>query len=120
MNEGHLGKFKAGGERAATDDHPVISHVLLLDGSVVAPIPVGTLLKKVPQDTGEAKYALATASDTPCAVVDVPCDPTGDNGETSAKCVVHGTVKARLLTVGTAKASLAMLDKLQDKGIFAI
>ena len=47
MNEGYLGKFTFEGERAATDDHPVILHALPLASTVTAAIPVGALLKKV-------------------------------------------------------------------------
>ena len=40
----------------------------------------------------------------PVAVVDTPCDPTGEHGENSALCVVHGGVKHRVLTTGDGKA----------------
>ena len=40
----------------------------------------------------------------PVAVVDTPCDPTGEHGESSALCVVHGGVKHRVLTTGDGKA----------------
>ena len=30
MNEGHLGKYSFGGERAATDNHPAVIHYLPL------------------------------------------------------------------------------------------
>ena len=95
MNEGHLGKFSFGGERAATDDHPVVIHYLPLAATVTAALEVGTLLKRVDVVDSDPAYALFLSTDAaaPCAVVDLPCDPTGDKGEKSAACVVHGTVK---------------------------
>ena len=45
MNEGHLGTFGFGGERAATDDHPVILHYLPLAESATSKLDVGVLLK---------------------------------------------------------------------------
>ena len=45
MNEGFLGKFSFGGERAATDDHPVVLHYLPLASTVVTKLEPGTLLK---------------------------------------------------------------------------
>lgn len=36
MNEGHLGTYSFGGERAATDDHPVVIHYLPLAADVAA------------------------------------------------------------------------------------
>ena len=68
-------------------------------------------------------YALFLSTDAaaPCAVVDLPCDPTGDKGEKSAACVVHGTVKTRLLKTGDNKApSGAQLAKLAERGVFAV
>lgn len=126
MNEGFLGKFTFGGERVATDDHPVILHALPLDASVTAPVQVGTLLKKVDvagSNPADVAYALFLSTDTvaPCAVLDKPCDPSGPHGEQSAICVVHGTVKTRLLITGDAKApTLVQLAKLMESGIFAV
>ena len=136
MNEGFLGKFSFGGERAATDDHPVVLHALPLAASVTAAFPAGTLLKKVDvtQTSGEGESAvttvigtayapLASASDaaSPCAVADKPCDPTGDQGEKSAIAVVHGTVKARVLVTGDGKAATEpVLVKLMENGVFAV
>lgn len=126
MNEGFLGKFTFGGERAATDDHPVILHALPLDAGVTAPLQVGTLLKKVDvtgSNPADVAYALFLSTDNvaPCAVVDKPCDPSGAQGEQTAICVVHGTVKTRLLTTGDAKApSHVQLAKLMESGIFAV
>lgn len=132
MNEGFLGKFSFGGERAATDDHPAVIHYLPLHASVTASLDVGTLLKAVDVTEGEGDsakvvdlaYAPLLSTDTaavPCAVVDLPCDPTGDKGEKSAACVVHGTVKTRLLKTGDNKApSGAQLAKLAERGVFAV
>lgn len=127
MNEGFLGKFSFGGERAATDDHPVVIHYLPLAASVTAPLAVGTLLKAVDvadADPADVAYAPFLSTDTaavPCAVVDLPCDPTGDKGEKSAACVVHGTVKTRLLKTGDNKApNGAQLAKLAERGVFAV
>jgi hypothetical protein len=128
-NEGFLGKTKISGERAATDDHPVILHALPLDASVTTPLAVGTLLRRVEITDGQAQptvldyaYKPYAAADTvlPCAVVDKPCDPTGDSAETSAICVVHGTVKTRLLTVGDVAANSVVIEKLRQSGIFAV
>lgn len=123
MNEGHLGKFSFGGERAATDDHPVVIHYLPLAATVTAALEVGTLLKRVDVVDSDPAYALFLSTDAaaPCAVVDLPCDPTGDKGEKSAACVVHGTVKTRLLKTGDNKApSGAQLAKLAERGVFAV
>ncbi len=135
MNEGHLGKFGFGGERAATDNHPAVIHYLPLAESVSAALAVGTLLKKVDvkETQGEGETAttkvvdvayapfLSTDTDAPCAVVDLPCDPTGDHGETSAACVVHGTVKGRLHTTGDNKTPTTMqLAALAERGVFAV
>lgn len=122
MNEGHLGKFSFGGERAATDNHPAVIHYLPLADSVTSALAVGTLLKKVPTEDSVA-YApyLSTDTDAPCAVVDLPCDPTGEHGERSAACVVHGTVKTRLLKTGDDKAPTTIqLARLAERGVFAV
>jgi hypothetical protein len=128
-NEGFLGKTKISGERAATDDHPAIIQALVLDLSVSAPLPVGTLLRRV-EITDEEEtptvldYAYKPYAETdtvlPCAVVDKPCDPTGESAETSAICLVHGTVKARVLKVGGTAASVLVMEKLRQSGIFAV
>lgn len=196
MNEGHLGKFSFGGERAATDNHPAIIHHLPLAEDVTAPLAVGTLLKamdvygasaavgegnsgvtaasvnsetfaaKVGNKVGTHVFSYATAwklagqaatlseygvtpegapssgdtltvtlvlsdvlytpfkyADTaePCAVVDLPCDPTGKNGEKSAACVVHGTVKARVLKTGDGQVpTTGQLASLARRGVFAV
>lgn len=127
MNEGHLAKFSFGGERAATDDHPVVIHYLPLAATVTAALDVGTLLQRVDVDgssPADVAYAPLLSTDTaavPCAVVDLPCDPTGDKGEKSAACVVHGTVKTRLLKTGDNQApSGVQLAKLAERGVFAV
>lgn len=121
MNEGYLGKFTFEGERAATDDHPVILHALPLASTVTEAMPAGALLKLVVEDT-MTRYAPLTAEDSaePCAVADKPCDPTGAHGEKSVIAVVHGTVKTRLLTAGGSAATEAQLVKLMEHGIFAV
>lgn len=135
-NEGFLGKFSFGGERVATSDHPGVLLHLPLDASVTAPLAVGTLLKtvNVTETTGEGASAVTTVTDVvyapylstdvqtePCAVVDMPCDPTGEHGEKSVLCVVHGTVKTRLLKTGDNKpASPAEIAMLAARGIFAV
>ena len=128
-NEGFLGRHVIGGERVATDDHPpVIHHLPLSEDALKAAIPVGTVMKRVEgaEDKDAASVAweplLSTDSDAaPVAVADSPCDPTGKNGETSALCVVHGCVKARLLKTGDGKALDALqIAKLAERGIFAV
>lgn len=197
-NEGFLGKFSFGGERAATNDHPGVLLHLPLDKSAGAAIPVGTLMKgidvlaaravtgtsnsgvtsaKVDADTlkdrvsgaigtyafsydgsdwklsGEtatlseygvtpegspqngdtltvtlyeedvlyAPYLSTDEGAEPCAIVDVPCDPTGEHGEKSALCIVHGTAKSRLLKTGDGKpAGPAEIAALAARGIFAV
>lgn len=135
MNEGHLGKFSFGGERAATDNHPAVIHYLPLADSVTSALAVGTLLKKVEVKASEGEGDAAvvnvvgiaytpffsTDTDAPCAVVDLPCDPTGEHGERSAACVVHGTVKTRLLKTGDDKAPTTIqLARLAERGVFAV
>lgn len=121
MNEGFLGKHVLSGERAATGDHPVVLHHLPLSASAkAAAIPVGTVMKRVDvtETTGEGEAAVTkvvgaawepllstdAATVIPVAVVDTPCDPTGENSESSALCVVHGGVKYRVLKTGDGKA----------------
>ena len=120
-NEGYLGKHTLSGERAATGDHPAVLHHLPLSASAkAAVIPVGTVMKRVDvtETTGEGESAVTkgvgaawetllytdAATVLPVAVVDTPCDPTGENGESSALCVVHGGVKNRVLKTGDGKA----------------
>lgn len=123
MNEGHLGKFEFGGERVATDDHPVVIHYLPLDKSVNTALDVGTLLCRVNGSDGDVTYKGVTkdGGDTPCAVVDKPCDPTGENGEKSVCAVVHGTVKTSLLkTSDNQTPTVAQFAALADHGVFAV
>ena len=126
MNEGYLGKFEFKGERAATDDHPPILNYLPLDVSVTAKVDVGTLLKAVDVTEDETVTGVAyapllstDANAVPVAVADLPCDPTGENGETSVCAVVHGTVKTRLLRTGDGEApTAAQLAALARSGVF--
>lgn len=133
MNEGFLGRHTLAGERAATGEHPVILHHLpLSDKARAAAISVGTVLKRVDvmgdedeSDTvvGAAWEPLLSTDEAavmPVAVVDTPCDPTGENGEMSALCVVHGCVKSRLLKTGDNKALTEVrLAQLAECGVYA-
>ncbi|MEG2140954.1 MAG: hypothetical protein RRY20_09235 [Bilophila sp.] len=99
-NEGYLGSYKLSGERAATDDHPVVIHALPLAVSVTATLTPGLLLKRA-DAAGKVAYAPWLSTDTvnPVAVVD-------DNAEadaTSVIAVVHGCVKTRMVTSGDGK-----------------
>ena len=131
MNEGPLGSYEFSGERAATDDHPVVIRFLPLASTVAAAVPAGTLLKEVAvldEDDNETvvgtAYAPFDSTDDlddgpPVAVVDVPCDPTGDNGDTTFTAVVHGTVKSRLLKTGDNEAPTELqLTALAKAGVF--
>ncbi|MCH5277478.1 MAG: hypothetical protein J1E80_06535 [Desulfovibrionaceae bacterium] len=125
MNEGFLGKQVLGGERVATSDHPVVLHHLpLSDSAKAAAIPVGTVMKRVEGSGGSAAWEPLLSSDgeaEPVAVVDTPCDPTGEDGELSALCVVHGCVKARLLTTGDNQSLTDIqVAQLAEHGIFAV
>jgi hypothetical protein len=140
-NEGFLGKTAISGEKAATDDHPAIIHALPLDESVTDPLPVGLLMERVETSPGVYAYKpyvpgagalwaenyVVTEGDTvtlsgalPCGVVNEPCDPTGTSAEKSAKCVVHGCVKTRLLKVGAGPAVEDAIEKLRQSGLFAV
>lgn len=125
-NEGFLGKHTIGGERAATSDHQVVLHYLPLSESAKAAlIPVGTVLKRVEGAEGSVTWEPLLSSDEttvmPAAVVDSPCDPTGESAETSALCVVHGGVKARLLKTGDDKPLTDIqMALLMERGIFAV
>lgn len=132
-NEGYLGKFVLKGERAAADVHPVMLHHLpLSEDALEAPIPVGTVMKRVDvtEKEGETTKVVGAAwepllsTDTsaiPVAVVDNECDPTGESAETSALCIVHGGVKASLLKTGDGKAlSDVQIALLCEHGIFAV
>ena len=133
MNEGFLGRHVLSGERAATGEHPVILHHLpLSEKARAAAIPVGTVMTRVDvmgeedeSDTvvGAAWEPLLSTDEAavmPVAVVDTPCDPTGENGEISALCVVHGCVKSRLLKTGDNKALTEVrLAQLAECGVYA-
>ena len=125
-NEGFLGKHSIGGERAATSDHQVVLHYLPLSESAkAAVIPVGTVMKRVEGSENAAAWEPLLSSDRtdamPAAVVDSPCDPTGESAEAAALCVVHGGVKARLLVTGDGKALTDLqLALLMERGIFAV
>ena len=133
MNEGFLGRHTLSGERAATGEHPVILHHLpLSEKARAAAISVGTVLKRVDvmgdEDESDTVVGAAwepllstdAAAVMPVAVVDTPCDPTGENGEMSALCVVHGCVKSRLLKTGDNKALTEVrLAQLAECGVYA-
>lgn len=125
-NEGFLGKHTIGGERAATSDHQVVlQHLPLSDSAKAAPITVGVVLKRVEGGENAAVWEPLLSGDgtdvMPAAVVDSPCDPTGESAETSALCVVHGGVKARLLKTGDDKPLTDLqLALLMERGIFAV
>ncbi|MDR2504314.1 MAG: hypothetical protein LBD82_08070 [Deltaproteobacteria bacterium] len=133
-NEGVLSRTKISGEKAATDDHPVIIHALPLDENVIKQLPPGLIMERtaagayrlydpgngltcaVLDDAGAPTGDVIPAK--PClAVVNEPCDP---ETETSAKCVVHGCVKTRLLQTGEDPANAGALEALADCGIFAV
>lgn len=132
MNEGFLGKHTLSGERAATGDHPVVLHHLPLSANAkTAAIPVGTVMKRVDvMGTGEQASTVVgiawepllstdAATVLPVAVVDTPCDPTGESGENSVLCVVHGGVKYRVLKTGDGKALTDIQTaQLVEHGIF--
>ncbi len=120
-NEGYMGKFELKGERAATDDHPVIMNALPLAEGVSGVLAPGTLMKAEKVTVSEQEqyvYSPWAASDTedPLAVVDVPCET---QHEKSVKCVVHGCVKTHMLKVGSAPADAVAIHKLRLSGIFA-
>ena len=124
MNEGFLGKYVVGGERAATDDHPPVIHHLPLSKSVDSALAGGVAMKRTDDEESGVSWEPLLSTDTdaePGAVVDAPCDATGENGETSALCVVHGCVKRRLLKTGDGKDLTAtQVAQLAGNGIFAV
>lgn len=137
-NEGFLGRHTIGGEKVATGDHPpMFMYLMLSEAALKAQIPAGTVMKRVDvtETEGEGDSAVTSVVGTawepllstdaatilPCAVVDSPCDPTGESAETSAHCVVHGGVKARLLRTGDGKElSQIRLAQLAEAGIWAV
>lgn len=126
-----LGGYKIAGERAGTDEHPLVRKHLPIDTEAVATVlEPGVLLKEVEvkgtAEQGEAvvehKYAPWAEADaeSPCAVVDDRFDPESD---ASADCIVHGCVRLRALKVGAASPtapSVVALTKLMHNGIFAV
>lgn len=125
MNEGFLGKHVLNGERAATDHHPVILHHLPLSATGrAAPLPPGTVMKRVAEgDEAAWEPFLSTdaAAVAPVAVVDTPCDPTGADGEKSALCIVHGCAKVRLLKTGDGQPLTdVQMAQLAEHGVFAV
>lgn len=121
-NEGFLGRHEIKGERASTDDHPLILHALPLADGLTGILEPGTLMKRVEVKEGDKlvgyEYAPLADSDpeAPCAVVDVPCET---EHEQSAKCIVHGCAKTRLLKIGTRPAGAVAIEQLRMTGIFA-
>lgn len=128
MNEGYLGKHVLKGERAASDDHPIILHHLPLSSTgKTAALAPGTVMKRVTEsDRAAWEPFLSTDAATvlPVAVVDTPCDPTGAGGlpaELSALCIVHGCAKTRLLKTGDDKELTdVQLAQLAESGVFAV
>ena len=128
-NEGYLGRITIDGERAATDGHPTLIDAVPLSADAVLPMEPGCLLKRVEEkkDGVVVGYAYApwaeSDTDGPCAVVDKPCDPTGESAETSAIAVLHGTVKRRILKVGAGDGTppgAVALQKLAIAGIYPV
>ena len=135
MNEGKLGSFSFSGEALATGDHPAVIDFLPIADSVTTKLDVGVLLKKVDitETTGESGsqttttvdicFAPITSTDAdtvyPVAVINKPFDPTGTTGDTHAQCVVHGTVKSRLLKLSNGTAPTVMvLARMKERGIY--
>ena len=116
-NEGMLGRTRISGENAATDDHPVIIHALPLNSGVAEALAPGLIMERAGDGTYQP-YDKAGGG-TPRAVVNEPCDPTGGSAETSAKCVVHGCVKTRLLHTSGGPADADDLAALMDCGVFS-
>lgn len=133
--EGKIGSYKFSHETIVTDDHPAVLRSLMMDETVTASVPAGTILKTVTAEPAKgedetggqteqqasedkgAAYTACTESDTPAAVLVEDFNPSE---KAYATCLVHGTVKADLITVNKQKPTLAMFDKLQAMGIFAV
>lgn len=129
--EGKLGGYKISGERAGTDEHPLVRKHLPIDTKVVTSVlEPGVLLKEADvkgtndESTTVVEHTYVpwaeTDTVTPCAVVDDRFDPAS---ATSAMCIVHGCVKSRVLKVGatgTTAPSVLALTKLMHNGIFAV
>jgi len=114
-NEGMLGKTRIEGEKAATDDHPVIIHALPLDDSVTAKLPAGLVLERTA--AGKWRPYSKAGGGVPRAVVNEPCDPAH---ERSAKSIVHGCYKLRLGKVGADPIDTATMDALMDRHVYAV
>lgn len=135
--EGFLGKHTLSGERAATDDHPVVLRHLPLSGTASASeIAIGTVMKRVDvtETEGEGDSAVTKVVDVawepllstdaatimPVAVVDDVYDPDTDESQ-SALCVLHGGVKMRLLRTGDGKELTAsQVAQLFETGIYPV
>lgn len=130
--EGKINSFSISYETILSDIHPAVTQSLIMDDTVTAKVPAGTLLKKVvaepeknedgtevqtSEDTGAA-YAVCTEPDSPATVLLEDYDPA--KGRNYAMCILHGTVKSALLLAGGKKPTPAMLEKLQAIGIFAV
>lgn len=130
--EGKINSFSISYETVLSDLHPAVTQSLIMDDTVTAKVPAGTILKKVAaetvknedgteqqtsEDTGTT-YAACTESDTPATVLLEDYDPA--KGKEYAMCILHGTVKADLLLIAGKKPTPAMLEKLQGIGIFAV
>lgn len=121
--EGKLGSFNFSYENIVTDGHPAVTRSLFMDDTVTAKLSAGTILKSVTKKDDKeqvidgAVYVVCTETDTPAAVLIEDFDPAEKK---YADCLLHGTVKTEFLTVNGQKPKLAMLDKLQAMGIFAV
>ncbi len=111
MNEGTLGRFSFGGERAHSLEHPPVLRFATPDNPSLE-LKEGTLValvsgKIAPWTTG----AIA-------GVVDAPFDPDTDE---VVMYLAHGTVKGRLLknSSGTAPDAAA-LAALEAAGIYPV
>lgn len=120
--EGMLGKHVLNGERAATDDHPAVLHHLPLSETAKAnDIPIGTVMKRVAGDEDKVGYESYLSTDEeaikPVAVVDDACEA----GAGSALCLVHGSVKLRMLKTGDGKELTDLqIALLNEQGIYPV
>lgn len=116
--EGKLNSFRLSHETVVASDHPAVLRALVMDDTVVLKITAGTILKSVTGEEDGAKYAVCEEADTPSAVLTEDYDP--GEGKKYADCLLHGAVKKEFLKTNGQKPKLAMLDKLQAAGIFAV
>jgi len=80
-------------------------------------VKAGTLLKR----DGDKKFAIATASDTPIAVV--PFDMKNTSTATANlgfRAIVGGQVRRDMLNLNGAVLTSAQVDSLRDYGIIAV